>query len=128
MSLQVAPVTIKAVQTALIIAVLILSACRPSQSAQTGTAPTETQPASAKRYPLTGRVVSIDKPNQSLIIDGDEIPGFMGAMQMAYDVKDPRILEKVSPGDQIKAEIVVGNDGAHLENVRVTSKQQRPNR
>jgi protein SCO1/2 len=73
-----------------------------------------------KRYPLTGRVVSIDKPNQSINIDGDAIPGFMAAMTMPYQVKDASILEKVAPGDQIKAEIVIGDEGAHLEYVVAT--------
>jgi protein SCO1 len=120
-SQQVAQHTVKVV---LILACLCLLACGPAQSTQTATA--EAQAATAKRYPLTGRVVSIDKPDQSLTIDGDEIPGFMGAMQMSYAVKDTSILEKVSPGDQIKAGIVVGNDGAYLENVTVTSRQQKP--
>jgi protein SCO1 len=117
----------KVVVTMLILAVTLL-ACGPSPSTQTRTATTETQAASAKRYPLTGRVVSVDKANQSLTIDGDEIPGFMGAMQMPYAVKDPSILEKVLPSDKIKAEIVVGGDGAYLENVTVTAKQQKPNK
>jgi len=112
--------------TAVILALTLL-ACGPSPSTQTRTATTETQ-AATKRYPLTGRVVSIDKPNQSLIIDGDEIPGFMGAMQMPYAVKDLSILDKVSPGDKIKAEIVVGGDGAYLENVTVTARQQKPSK
>jgi protein SCO1 len=117
----------RAVLTALILTCLGLSlACGPSQSAKSS--PTETaantageaQPAAAKRYPLTGRVVSIDKPNQTINVDGDAIPGFMSAMTMPYSVKDSGILEKVAPGDQIKAEIVIGDEGAHLENVVAT--------
>ena len=76
----------------------------------------------AKRYTLTGRIVSIDKPSQSITVDGDEIPGFMAAMTMPYQVKDAAVLEKLSPGDQIKAEIVVGNDSAYLEDVVVVRK------
>jgi protein SCO1 len=119
----------KAVLTALILSCLSPSnACGPSQSARTANATTEAQPTTVKRYPLTGRVVSIDQPNQSINIDGDEIPGFMGAMKMPYAVKEPGTLEKVSPGDPIKAEIVVGSDGAYLENVTVTTKARTPNK
>jgi protein SCO1/2 len=116
--------TAKVVRTALALAFLgISAACRPSQNAkQTGTV--TAQPAPVKRYLLTGHVVSVDKPNQSLNIDGDEIPGFMAAMKMPYPVKDASILRRVSPGDQIKAEILVGNDGAYLENVVVATKAQ----
>ena len=41
----------------------------------------------AKRYPFTGRVVSIDTQAQSAVIDGDAIPGFMDAMAMSYKIK-----------------------------------------
>jgi hypothetical protein len=33
--------------------------------------------------------------------------------------KDATLLNKVAPGDRIKAEIVRGNDGAYLENIIV---------
>jgi hypothetical protein len=37
------------------------------------------------------------------------------------------VLDKLSPGDQIKAEIVVANDGAYLENVVLAQKAAAPN-
>ena len=95
---------------------LFLAAVGPSLSARSANA------TDAKRYTLTGRIVSIDKPSQSITVDGDEIPGFMAAMTMPYQVKDAAVLEKLSPGDQIKAEIVVGNDSAYLEDVVVVRK------
>jgi protein SCO1/2 len=101
-----------------------LAACGPSHSVQPPTGKeadskvtTEAKVTTAKRYNLTGRVVSIDKPAHSINVDGDEIPGFMAAMTMPYQVKDPTVLEKLSPGDQIKAEIVMTDDGAYLENI-----------
>ena len=103
----------------------ILAACGPSHSAQpTGS---KGENGSVKRYQLTGRVVSIDKPARSINVDGDEIPGFMAAMTMPYPVKDAAALDKLSPGDQIKAEIVVGNEGAYLENISLTQKAPSPN-
>jgi protein SCO1/2 len=102
-----------------------LVACGPrtAQLADTGAkVNSEARSTAVKRYPLTGRVVSIDKPNQSMNVDGDRIPGFMAAMTMPYPLKDASVLEKVLPGDQIKAEIVVGNQGAYLENVVVVTR------
>ena len=92
-------------------------AAHPEARQQTDDAKVTTQmkDAGVKRYTLTGRVVSIDKPAQSISVDGDEIPGFMAAMTMPYQVKDAACLDKLSPGDQIKAEIVVGSEGAYLE-------------
>lgn len=76
--------------------------------------------ASLKHYKLTGRVVAIDKPNKSLTVDGDEIPGFMSAMQMPYDVKDASLLDKLAPGDKITADVVVKDDESWLENIKVS--------
>ncbi|HSZ01822.1 MAG TPA: copper-binding protein [Terriglobales bacterium] len=103
----------------------LLAACGPSHSAQQTGAKGEN--ANVKRYQLTGRVVSVDKATQSVNVDGDEIPGFMAAMAMPYPVKDAAALEKLSPGDRIKAEIVLGNEGAYLENITLAQKAPSPN-
>src|SRR5690348_1972586 len=58
---------------------------------------------SGRRYHLRGKVVQVDKAQQHLVIDHEEIPGFMGAMTMPYPVADAATLERVSPGDQITA-------------------------
>jgi protein SCO1 len=111
----------------------LLVACGPSRSAERSDArgtntkiASETKDTGAKRYPLTGRVVSIDKADQSINIDGNAIPGFMAAMTMPYQVKDASVLEKASPGDEIKGEIVVGSDGAYLENIELGQTASSP--
>lgn len=102
----------------------IFAACGPSRSTQQSAGreaeskvTAQAKDTAVKRYKLTGRVVSIDKAAHSINIDGDEIPGFMAAMTMPYQVKDVGELEKLSPREQIKAEIVMGDDGAFLENI-----------
>ncbi len=60
-----------------------------------------------RRYRLTGTVVSIDKEQQRLVVNHEEIPGFMGAMTMPYPIADPKDLERLSPGDQITADVAV---------------------
>ena len=110
-----------------------LGACGPSHSTEPSAGKTadskvtaEAKDTTVKRYNLTGRVTSIDKPAHSIFVDGDEIPGFMAAMTMPYQVKDVSVLEKLSPGEQIKAEIVMGNDGAYLENILPAEKASPP--
>jgi protein SCO1/2 len=84
--------------------------------------------STTKRYPFTGRVVSIDSQNQSALIDGDDIPGFMLAMAMTYKIKPADALKQLAPGDSISAEVVVvqpkGSDEEPsdywLENIKVT--------
>ena len=91
-------------------------------AASCGTAPTNNTNTSAKRYQFTGRVISIDKASKTVDVDGDEIPGFMTAMEMPFSVKDPKLLEQINPGDKIKADLVVSTDGTYLENITVTTK------
>ncbi|MGA9042634.1 MAG: SCO family protein [Terriglobales bacterium] len=86
----------------------------------------KTPQSTAKRYPFTGRVTSIDKPSKSLVIDGDDVPGFMSAMTMTYPVNDATILDKVAPGDQIKAEVVVDGEKYWLENLTITQHSTTP--
>jgi protein SCO1 len=110
-------------QTSLAIALACISGLTSctKKSPETNTQTTQQQPdASVKHYQLTGRVIAIDKPNKSLTVDGDEIPGFMSAMQMPYDVKDTSLMDKLSPGDKISADVVVKGDDSWLENIKVT--------
>jgi protein SCO1/2 len=81
--------------------------------------------SAAKRYPFTGRVISVDAQAQSALVDGDAVPGFMDAMAMPYKVKPVATLNHLNPGDSISAEVVVQRDADSevppdywLENVR----------
>ncbi len=97
-----------------------LDGCKSSQPAQQESAPT--------RYPLTGRVVSIDKAKEQVDIDAADIPGFMSAMEMNYSVKNPSLLDPLSPEDQIKADVVVTSNEMWLSRIssslrnRISSK------
>lgn len=78
-----------------------------------------------KRYALTGRVVSVDKPKLQVVVDGADIPGFMMAMTMGYAVKNPSQLDSLSPEDQIKADVVVNGSDVYLENIQVVKKAEQ---
>lgn len=80
-------------------------------------------PKPVRRYHLMGKVISVEKGKDTLIIDGQKIPGFMDAMIMPYPVHKVRYIEGVKPGDEISAEIVINPDATYyLENVVVTKK------
>jgi len=83
-----------------------------SQSAQQG----------PHRYSLNGRVVSIEKAKQQVVVDHGEITGFMMAMTMGYSVKNPSVLDSLSPEDLITADVVVNGDDVWLENIVVVKK------
>lgn len=109
---------------------LICLAALFSASCNKPAPPTTSAPAAAqlglKRYHLTGRVVSTDKRGNSVLIDGDAIPDFMEAMTMPYTVKDLTLLDKLTPGDKITADVVVQGDDSWIENVAVTGHTNAP--
>ncbi len=74
-------------------------------------------------YTLTGRVISKQPATQQLIIDNDDIPGFMSAMIMPYAVKDPDGFQRVQPADVIRADVIVDQPGKFwLEHLTVIGK------
>jgi protein SCO1/2 len=90
------------------------------------------RPPAAKRYPFTGRVISVDVQGESAVIDGDNIPGFMDAMAMSYKIKPLAELTQISPGDSIAAVLLVETENTNgyseswLENVKVTGHSKSP--
>lgn len=83
----------------LISAIFLFSACQ-----KTETAPVS---ASAKRYPLKGKVVSVDKATKKARIDHEAIPGFMEAMEMNFSIREDWVWENLAPGAEVHAELVV---------------------
>jgi protein SCO1 len=91
--------------------------------------PAAQQPAAqaaknVKRYHLVGKIISIDAAQHTLMVDGQDIPGFMSAMVMPYPVLSASQLNGLEPGDDITADVVVNESdmSAHLENIVVTKK------
>ena len=90
-----------------------------------GSAADKPQPAASEpaRYELKGKVVSVDRSAKRLTVDHEAIPGFMGAMTMAYPVKDEHALDAVSVGDEVTAKLV-SSDGLYwLEDIRVPNRK-----
>jgi protein SCO1 len=93
-------------------------ACKRSASAP---AASSQNSAAVKRYHFQGKIVSVDAQAGTAEVDGDEIPGFMGAMTMSYEIRPRSDLQKLHAGDVITADVVVDNSGEvekyWLENV-----------
>ena len=93
-----------------ILAAFALGACNKK--------PADTGP----RYHLEGKVLSVDMHEGTATIDHKAIPGYMDAMTMPYAAKDPKDLARVSPGDQITADLVEEDGVPLLTNIVVTQK------
>lgn len=66
-----------------------------------GCAKKEEAKVETRTYEGTGVVVAVDQMNGSVTIDHKEITGFMGAMAMAFPVKDTALLAGIQPNDSI---------------------------
>ncbi len=75
---------------------------------------------SEKRLELRGKIVSVDKDNQQITVDHEEVKDFMPAMTMPFTLKDEWAFEKLGPGDQIAAALIVDGPRAWLEDIVIT--------
>jgi protein SCO1 len=107
----------------LLISAILLSSCHREK------------PIATKRYPFTGRIISVDPQSASANVDGDLIQGYMEPMAMTYKIKPASALRQLEPGDSISAELVVvdhdprdenADSDYWLENVKVTAHAPQP--
>lgn len=61
------------------------------------------------RFQFHGTVVRVDPQDQSVVVDGQRVEGWMEAMAMSYRITPPEILGRLTPGAQIAATVVAGN-------------------
>jgi protein SCO1/2 len=108
--------------------VFAVSACKP-QASTSGTAPASTAtesatpgaasaatPAPDGRHALTGTIVSASAERGTLLVDHDEIPGFMPAMTMEFKVSAGDVAN-AQPGARIRGVLYQAADGFHLEQI-----------
>ena len=71
-----------------------------------GSRPTEGG-ASSQTVVGEGQVVATNPNANQLVVDHEEIKGFMGAMTMGYRIDPPALLEGLKPGDKVRFTIDV---------------------
>jgi Cu/Ag efflux protein CusF len=76
-----------------------------------------------KSYTFHGKVTEVNERTNKLTIDGENVPGWMAAMVMAYDVDNPAVIKTLKTGDRIEATVYDGD--YKLYNVKVVPPQQK---
>jgi protein SCO1/2 len=84
---------------------VVLSGCKSSQNSDSGSN------AGVQVYHLRGKVVSTDAAHGIVVLDHEAIPGFMEAMTMPYQLKDPNIIGDLHRGDVITADVLLSKSG-----------------
>jgi len=75
----------------------------------------------SQSHPLKGVVVEVIAEPPALLVDHEEIPGFMAAMTMRFTV-DAATVTKVKPGDAITGRLRFRDGTWQLEDVRATPR------
>ncbi len=60
------------------------------------------EPETLRRYEGVGVVIAVLRRSRSLVVDHEEIEGFMAAMEMSYMVTPATLLHGVQPGDRVR--------------------------
>ena len=76
----------------------------------------------SRRYEVRGQILGIDPERQEVLVDHEDIPGFMPAMTMSYKVQDPALLQGKQPGDLITATLVVEEVNGYLSTLTTTGR------
>lgn len=88
--------------------------------AATNQAGSDAKQASGERreYRVEGVVRDVIPEKNRVRIAHEEIPGYMAAMTMLFDVKEARELEGLQPGDHVRFLMVVTRDDGWIEEVQ----------
>jgi protein SCO1/2 len=73
-----------------------------------------------KRYEVRGQILSLDTERNQVVVDHEDIEGFMSAMVMPYKVQDLALLEGKKPGDMVTATLVVEEVDYYLTTLTTT--------
>jgi protein SCO1 len=104
-----------------LVSLFLLLGCHPNPPSPTTSA--------QKTFTIRGKIVAINGARATL--DGEDVPGFMEAMTMDYNLADPSVASELHPGDRITARVLADRtpDGDYtnvrLDNIVVIA-QARP--
>jgi protein SCO1 len=79
-----------------------------------------------REYELRGQVLVVDAARKELTIAHDDIPGFMPGMTMPFKVQSETLLDGRTPGELVRATLVVEDTTAYLTAVVSTGRAPLP--
>jgi protein SCO1/2 len=80
-------------------------------------------PEKVRQFPLTGEVLAIKPDRKEIQVKHDEVKGFMEPMTMWFNIREPRLVEGLAPGDLISATLVLTAEDSYLAGVRKTGSR-----
>jgi protein SCO1/2 len=80
--------------------------------------------SSVQQHLIAGRIMSIDRSKNLLVLSHGDIAGYMPAMIMPLKVKDSAQLNTLTKGDQITASLSVDSRESWLENIQISRRDR----
>lgn len=80
----------------------------------------------SREYELQGQIIALDPGRREVTIKHEDIRGFMPGMTMPFKVKDGRLIEGRTPGDLVRATLIVQDDNAYLSRIERTGHTALP--
>ena len=75
--------------------------------------------SAAEEYAVKGMVVSVNRQASTFTASIEEIPNFMRAMTMPFDVLKPGDLDNLAPGAVVEFTLVVDKQSSHAEQIKI---------
>jgi protein SCO1 len=101
------------------LAVAVLTGCSRNQ-----TQPSQTSAPAAtnglQTFQVKGVVTELRPEEKEVVIRHEEIPNYMPAMTMPFEVKNTNELAGLNPGDEVRFKMLVTEDDGWIENIQKT--------
>ena len=72
-------------------------------------------------YSVKGVIKELKPADRTVVIKHEEIPGYMSAMTMPFEVKDPKELSGLQPGDQVTFRMLITDIDGWIDQIRKIS-------
>jgi protein SCO1/2 len=102
------------------VATCLWALCVGCERRESSGVPTNIPPR--RMFQVTGTIVAVQPADKSVEIQHDEIPGYMAAMTMPFDVKDTNELVGLHVNDRVTFQMIVLPDDAWIEQIKVTGQ------
>jgi protein SCO1/2 len=79
-------------------------------------------PSEARTFTVQGTVREVRPDRRSARIRHEAIPGYMAAMTMPFEVRDPQVLAGVGPGDTVQFRLQVTETEGWIDELRVIER------
>jgi len=73
----------------------------------------------AQQFSVTGMVLAVDRPGKSFVASCQEIPGYMQAMAMPFQVRQAEELDGLTPGATVEFTLVVEKESSYAEHIEI---------